>query len=71
MFLYVFRTKLAEYVGVDSKLPKTDFNGLIELSAALNSRYSDRMQIQKIAQQTLRKCVDILVGRVMSFVSLV
>lgn len=54
IFLYVFRTRLAQYVGVDSKLPKTDFKGLMELSAAMNARYSDRNEIQKIAQQTLR-----------------
>lgn len=54
LFLYVFRTKLAEHVGVDSKLPKNDYAGLIELSAALNSRYSDRGQVQAIAQKTLR-----------------
>jgi hypothetical protein len=29
--------------------------GIIELTAALNSRYSDRTKIQKIAQETLRK----------------
>ena len=55
IFLYVFRTRLAQYVGVDSKLPKTDFKGLMELSAAMNARYSDRNEIQKIAQQTLRE----------------
>ena len=55
LFLYVFRTKLAEHVGVDSKLPKTDFNGLMELTAAMNARYSDRAEIQKIAQRTLRE----------------
>lgn len=54
LFLYVFRTKLAEHVGVDSKLPKTDFNGLMELTAAMNARYSDRTEIQTIAQRTLR-----------------
>lgn len=55
LFLYVFRTKLAEHVGVDSKLPKTDFNGLMELTAAMNARYSDRAEIQTIAQRTLRE----------------
>ena len=53
IFLRVFRTKLAYYVGVDSNLPKNDYKGLIELSNALNSRYSDRIQVQQIAQQTL------------------
>ena len=60
IFLYVFRSKLAEHVGVDSKLPKTDFSGLMELTAAMNARYSDRRQIQKIAQQTLRESVSVL-----------
>lgn len=55
LFLYVFRTKLAEHVGVDSKLPKTDFNGLMELTVAMNARYSDRAEIQEIAQRTLRE----------------
>lgn len=55
LFLYVFRSKLAEHVGVDSKLPKTDFAGLMELTAAMNARYSDRAQIQNIAQRTLRE----------------
>ncbi|MGK3760196.1 MAG: hypothetical protein ACI8RD_012513 [Bacillariaceae sp.] len=53
IFLTVFRTKLAYYVGVDSDRPKNDYKGLIELSNALNSRYSDRKQVQQIAQQTL------------------
>ena len=43
------------YVGVDSSLPKTDYDGLIELTAALNARYSDREEIQTIAQKTLRE----------------
>ncbi len=55
LFLYVFRTQLAHHVGVDSKLPKTDFQGLMELTVAMNARYSDRKEIQKIAQRTLRE----------------
>ena len=55
VFLWFFRTKLAEFVGVDSKLPKADYAGLIELTAALNARYSDREQVQTIAQKTLRE----------------
>ncbi|VEU36959.1 unnamed protein product [Pseudo-nitzschia multistriata] len=54
VFLWIFRTRLAEFVGVDSSLPKTDYDGLIELTAALNARYSDREEIQTIAQKTLR-----------------
>ena len=57
IFMSVFRTKLAEHVGVDSKLPKTDFSGLMELTVAMNARYSDRREIQKIAQQTLREWI--------------
>ena len=57
VFLYVFRSQLAHHVGVDSKLPKTDYAGLMELSAAMNARYSDRKQIQDIAQKTLRTFV--------------
>ena len=53
IFLSVFRTNLAYYVGVDSNYPKNDYMGLIELSNALNSRYSDRRKVQQIAQQTL------------------
>mmetsp|Transcript_1144 Transcript_1144/g.2700 ORF Transcript_1144/g.2700 Transcript_1144/m.2700 type:complete len:381 (-) Transcript_1144:871-2013(-) len=54
VFMYVFRSKLAEHVGVDSKLPKTDFSGLMELTVAMNARYSDRREIHKIAQRTLQ-----------------
>jgi hypothetical protein len=54
VFLRVFRGKLAEYCGFDSKLPQDDYVGLIELASAMNSRYSDRTQVQQIAQATLR-----------------
>jgi hypothetical protein len=53
-FLTIFRTNMAEKVGVDSSLPKDDFQGLMELSRALVSRYSDQAQVQKIAQDVLR-----------------
>ncbi len=53
IFLSVFRSKLAERVGVDSKLPKNSYEGLMELTAALNSRYSDRRDVQQISKDTL------------------
>jgi len=53
VFLAIFRTRMAEKVGIDSKLPKDDYQGLTELTTALNSRYSDRREIQKIAQDIL------------------
>lgn len=56
IFLTIFRMKMAEKVGVDSSLPKDDFQGLMELTAALNARYSDRLQVQQIAQEVLRAC---------------
>lgn len=54
VFLTVFRSKLAEKVGVDSSLPKDDYQGLMELTSAMNARYSDRTQVQKISQDVLR-----------------
>lgn len=54
VFLSVFRTQMADKVGIDSKLPKNDYMGLIELAAAMNARYSDRRQVQTIAQDVLR-----------------
>ena len=54
VFLVIFRTKMAEKVGIDSNLPKDDYQGLIELTAAMNARFSDRKQVQKLAQDVLR-----------------
>jgi hypothetical protein len=54
IFLTIFRTNMAEKVGVDSSLPKDDYQGLMELSRALVSRYSDQAEVQKIAQDVLR-----------------
>jgi hypothetical protein len=54
IFLTIFRTNMAEKVGVDSSLPNDDYQGLMELSRALVSRFSDRTQVQKIAQDVLR-----------------
>ena len=50
LFLSIFRTKMAEKVGIDSKLDKTDYQGLMELTGALNARYSDRNEVHKIAK---------------------
>uniref|UniRef100_A0A7S4VAG1 Beta-carotene isomerase D27-like C-terminal domain-containing protein n=3 Tax=Ditylum brightwellii TaxID=49249 RepID=A0A7S4VAG1_9STRA len=52
--LVLFRTKFAEQVGIDSKLPKDDYKGLMELTTALNARYSDRTQVQLLAQEVLK-----------------
>ena len=54
IFLMVFRARMAEHVGVDSSLPKDDYQGLMELTNALNARYSDRKEVQKTAQNVLR-----------------
>ena len=54
LFLRIFRSKMAERVGCDSNLPYDDYQGLMELTAALNARYSDRRQVQAIAQDVLR-----------------
>lgn len=53
VFLSMFRTRLAEQVGVDSDKPKTDYQGIMELVKAMNARYSDRTEIQKRSQKTL------------------
>lgn len=54
VFLRVFRFRMAEKVGVDSDLPHDDYRGLMELSTALNARFSDRRKVQQIAQGVLR-----------------
>ena len=54
LFLRIFRSRMAEKVGCDSNLPYDDYRGLMELTAALNARYSDRRQVQAIAQDVLR-----------------
>ena len=53
IFLKLFRKKLAENIGIDSNLPQDDYQGIMELTQALNARYSDRNQVQKIAQNVL------------------
>lgn len=56
LFLVVFRNQMANKVGIDSDLPKDDYMGLMELTAAMNARFSDRRQVQTIAQDVLSKC---------------
>lgn len=53
VFMAVFRIQMANKVGIDSKLPKDDYMGLMELTTAMNARYSDRRQVQSIAQDVL------------------
>jgi len=60
VFMAVFRMQMADKVGIDSKLPRDDYMGLMELTAAMNARYSDRRQVQTIAQDVLRECVMLL-----------
>jgi hypothetical protein len=55
LFMTVFRYQLAQKVGVDSAKPLNDYTGLIELTAAMNARYSNRTTAQELAQETLRK----------------
>jgi len=52
-FLLIFRVQFAKRMGIDSKLPRTDFEGIIELTNALNARYSDKETVQKA-------CIDII-----------
>lgn len=53
MFMFIFRVQFARKLGVDSKLPRTDFGGIVELTNALNSRFSDKEKVQTI-------CVDVI-----------
>ena len=55
IFLMVFRLKFAEQVGIDSKLPQDDYEGLMELTSALNARFSDKVEVQKTAKNVLSK----------------
>jgi len=44
---------MAEKVGIDSKLPHDDYKGLMELTTAMNSRFSDKREVQLISQSVL------------------
>lgn len=54
-FLKLFRSKMAEAFEMDSQLPHDDYQGLMELTAAMNARYSDQTVAQRLAQDVLRK----------------
>lgn len=54
LFLSIFRSKMAEKVGIDSKLPHDDYQGLMELTSALNARFSDKEKVRNVAQEVLR-----------------
>lgn len=55
VFHKLFRTKMAEAFGMDSDLPVDDYQGLMELTAAMNARYSDQTKVQRLAQNVLCK----------------
>jgi hypothetical protein len=55
VFLSVFRAKMADKVGIDSKLPYDDYQGLMEVANALNARFSEKEKVRLIAQDVLRK----------------
>lgn len=57
LFLTIFRSKMAEKVGIDSKLPKDDYQGLMELTSALNARFSEKDQVRQIARSVLSKSI--------------
>jgi len=54
-FLIIFRIQFARKFGFDSKLPRTDFNGIIELTSAINARYSDKRQVQQLSIDIISK----------------
>ena len=55
VFMTLFRQKLAEKIDrlPDSKLPKNDFKGIIELTSGMNLQYNNRTQVQELAQGVL------------------
>ena len=55
VFMSLFRQKLAEKIDrlPDSKLPKNDFMGIIELTSGMNLQYNNRTQVQELAQGVL------------------
>jgi hypothetical protein len=59
LFLQIFRSNMAKAIGFDSKLPLDDYKALIELTAHLNSFYSDKVQIQQISREILRTCPEL------------
>lgn len=69
VFLKVFRGKMAEAFGLDSKLPYDNYQGLMELTAAMNARYSDKAETQRLAQEVLSKSLRSLQARSSSQIS--
>lgn len=55
VFLKVFRSKMADAFGIDSQLPYDNYQGLMELTAAMNARYSNKAETQRLAQEVLSK----------------
>jgi len=53
IFLRVFRSRFARRLGCDSALPQNDYTGLMELTSALNARYSDRLEVRRAAREIL------------------
>ena len=55
IFMGLFRNKLAEKINrvPDSKLPKNDFMGIVELTSTMNIQYNNRTQVQELAQEVL------------------
>ncbi len=59
LFLTIFKEKMAQHVVMGAELTSVTavspgYEGLMELTAALNARYSNRTQVQRIAQDILR-----------------
>jgi hypothetical protein len=54
VLLTMFRSSLAKNIGIDSSLPTDDYGGILELVAAMNARFSNRDEVRKMAQNTLR-----------------
>ena len=63
VFLKVFRGKMADAFGLDSNLPYDNYQGLMELTAAMNARYSDKAETQRLAQEVLSKSLRSLQAR--------
>ena len=58
LFLSIFRSKMAEKVGIDSKLPYNEYSGLMELTTALNARFANKSQVQNVAQDILSMFIE-------------
>lgn len=54
LFLTVFRRMLAQKSGIDSSLPDSDYQGIIEIASKMNREYPDRREVQTLSQEVLR-----------------